>query len=433
MNILIKNISAVLPGKDGFSVQKADIFIQDDIIAGINTAPENFIPDRIIDRNENKLLIPGLINTHTHSYMSLFRNIADDLPFSEWLFGRIEPLEDKLTGEDAYWGALLSCTEMIRTGTTCFADMHMFKNHIVRAVHESKMRAVLGRGLVGSFENGTADDGGRLKESFEDIDYSRNGLGSNLISFFLAPHAIYTCSPEYLRYTADTAQENSLGIHIHLAESRSEFENCMKSHNMTPTELLSSLGVFRNHTLAAHCVYVTDSDIRILSEAGVSAATNPVSNMKLGNGFAPVVKLMNAGVNVSLGTDSAASNNSLNLFRELSMVTLIHKGINEDSTSVSAAEGFSMATKNGAEALGLKDLTGEIKTGMKADLVIMNIDTPGFNPRNNLISALSYSSGGSEAETVIINGEIVMEAGEMKTIDTERVYFEADRICSRII
>ena len=433
MNIEIKNISAVLPDNDGFSVQKADIFIQDDIIAGINAAPENFIPDRIFSRNENKLLIPGLINTHTHSYMSLFRNIADDLPFSEWLFDRIEPLEDKLTGEDAYWGALLSCTEMIKTGTTCFADMHMFKNHIVRAVHESKMRAVLGRGLVGSYENGAADDGGRLKESFEDIDYCRDSLGSDLISFFLAPHAVYTCSPEYLRHIADTAQENSLGIHIHLAESRSEFENCMKIHNMTPTELLSSLGVFRNHTLAAHCVYVTDSDIRLLSEAGVSAATNPVSNMKLGNGFAPVVKLMNAGVNVSLGTDSAASNNSLNLFREMGIVTLIHKGINEDSTSVSAAEGFCMATKNGAEALNLQNLTGAVKTGMKADLVIMNLDTPGFNPRNNLISALSYSSGGSEAETVIINGEIVMEAREMKTIDTERVYFEADRICSRII
>ena len=433
MNIEIKYIPAVLPIGNNIEIQTITVYIQNNIIAGINVKPDDFTDDKVFVNNEKKLLIPGLVNTHTHSYMSLFRNHADDLPFDEWFFKRILPLEDRLTGDDAYWGTMLSCIEMIGTGTTCFADMHMFPRRTIQAVHETGIRAVLARGLVGAYKDGKPDDGGRLREALEDIDFYKKQCNGGLITFFLAPHAIYTCEPEYLRYIAQAAQENDLGIHIHLSETQKEFDDCVRKHKMTPVELLESAGVFNVHTLAAHCVYVTENDINILCKHNVNVATNPVSNMKLGNGFAPITKLLSAGVNVSLGTDSAASNNSLNLFKELNALTLIHKGAEKNPTAINVKNGFKIATANGAKALSLDSLTGSIKIGMKADLAILNLDAPNFYPHNDIIAGLSYSATGTETETVIINGEVVMENREFKTIDTERVYYEVEQISNRLV
>ena len=431
MNIEIKNVFTVLSDEQNVTVEKTDVYIKNSEIVGVNEKPKEFLAEKTIDGKGKKLLIPGLINTHTHSYMSLFRNIADDLPFHDWLFKRIEPLENQLSSKDAYWGALLSCVEMIKSGTTCFADMHMFKNKIVNAVNESRIRAVLGRGLVGSYENGIVNDGDRVKEFIDDIEYYSDNFNDDLISFFLAPHAIYTCTPDYLRYISDIAEERKLGIQIHVSESKAEVDNCCEQFKMTPVELLDEIGLLQNHVLAAHCVHVNENDISILSKNNTNVATNPISNMKLGNGFAPISSMLEAGVNISLGTDSAASNNSLNLFRELNILTLIHKGINRDSTSISSTEGFCFATKNGAKSLKLENKIGCIKTGMKADLALLNLDTPSFSPHNNLLAALAYSVNGSEVETVIINGEIIMDNYDIKTIDVERVYFEVNRICEK--
>ena len=432
MKLEINKIPAVLPDGNSVTVKTVTVFVDGGKIAGIDSKPDGFIADRTFTGNCGKLLIPGLINTHTHSYMSLFRNHADDLPFEDWLFKRILPLEDKLTSEDAYWGALLSCAEMIKTGTTCFSDMHMFKHQILKAVNKSGMRAVLSRGLVGSFANNVLDDGSRIQDALEDISLYQTRFNDGLVTFFLAPHAVYTCDAGYLRYVAGAAKEHDLGIHIHVSETEREVSDCISKFGMTPVAFLDSLGIFDIHTAAAHCVYLTDSDINILSEKKVNALTNPISNMKLGNGFAPIPELLSKGINVSLGTDSAASNNSLNMFRELSFLTLIHKGDAKDPTKISAKEGFLIATKNGAKSLKLAGSTGSVAVGFNADLAVLNLDTPNFYPRNDILAGLSYSATGSEVETVIIGGKIVMENRELKTIDEERLYYEISRIADRI-
>lgn len=428
MGIFIKNILTVLPSNSGFNINNANIYIEKDAIAGVNSEPQGFVVDKVIDGN-NKLLMPGLINAHTHSYMSLFRNYADDLLFDDWLFKNILPLEDKLKSEDAYWGSMLGIIEMIKTGTTCFTDMYMFINETARAVDESGIRAVLSRGLVGAGNN---DDGKRrLNEAKEEISIW-NAKKNDRISFMLAPHAPYTCDPDYLKIVLNDARNLEIGLNIHLSESRNEFNQIKKQYNSTPVELLNALGLFEVNTLAAHCVYLTDSDIDILARNNVNVVTNPVSNLKLGNGSAPIQRMLEKNINICIGTDGAASNNSLNIFKELSFVTLIHKGINEDAQAISASEGFRFATTNAAKALGLNDKIGEIKVGMKADLVILDIDRPQFYPRNNLMSALAYSTNGSEVETVLVNGKIIMEKNEIKTIDTEKVYYNVEKISERL-
>ena len=403
-----------------------NIYIENDRITGIDEQPKGFVPAKVIE-GKDKLLIPGLINTHTHAYMSLFKNVADDLSFEDWLFNNVEPLEEKLMPEDAYVGAMLSMIEMIRTGTTCFIDMQMHINQTSKAAFDSGIRAVITRGLVG---NGH-DEGGarRLKEARDEMESFKD---TDRIRFMFGPHAPYSCDPDYLRIVADEAAKSGLGINIHLAESKFEIALINEKYGCTPIELAQKTGVFDNHTVAAHCVNLTERDIEILRDKKVNVAINPKSNMKLGNGFAPVKEMIDAGVNVTLGTDGSASNNSLNLFSEMNHAALIYKGNLQDPKAVSAKEIFDFVTVNGAKAVGMEGQLGEIKVNAKADLCILNTNTPGFRPKNNMISALSYSASGYEVEIVIVDGNILMEDKELKTIDEEKIYYEAEKICERI-
>ena len=422
MNILIRDILAVLPG----GAEVCSVYLGGGIIVSINTPPEGFVADRTIS-GSGKMLIPGLVNAHTHASMSLFRNCADDLLFNDWLFGRIMPLEDKLTGDDCYWGMKLSIMEMLRTGTTSFIDMYYFMDDLVRSADETGIRAVLSRGLQGS-----ADDpaGGemRLREALDAVERWK---GLDKISFMLAPHAPYTCDDGYQREVASEARRLGLPINTHLSESLAEIDTIKERYNCTPIELADKTGLLSDTTVAAHCVHITDNDIDILARRGVNVATNPVSNLKLANGVAPIPKLLKAGVRVALGTDSAASNNSLNMFRDLSVLAMVHKGVNHDALAVTAREGFYIATKNGSAAIGRGDM-GEIKPGNVADLAILDLDRPNMQPVNDPIAALAYSANGSEVETVIVGGCILMDNREFLTIDSERVYREVDRICERI-
>jgi 5-methylthioadenosine/S-adenosylhomocysteine deaminase len=247
----------------------------------------------------------------------------------------------------------------------------------------------------------------------------------------LAPHAPYTCDEGFQREVASEAKRQGLPINTHLSESLAEIETIREKYGCTPVELFDKTGLLADNTVAAHCVQLTDGDISILAERGVFAATNPVSNLKLANGVAPVPKMLKAGVKVALGTDGAASNNTQNMFRELAMLTLIHKGINHDAQAVSACEGFAIATKNGAMAMGRSDI-GEIKPGNIADLVILDLDRPNMQPTGNPISALAYSANGSEVETVIVGGKVLMDKNEFLTIDAEKVIYEVSRICERM-
>ncbi len=423
MGIIIKNTLAILPAEDGHAVGRHDLYVEGTDIVGIDEAPEGFVATEAID-GTRRLTIPGLINAHTHTYMSMMRNVADDLSFADWLFGTIEPIEDRLEPKDAYWASLLSQMEMIRSGTTCFNDQQMHIHQTTRAVRESGMRAVICRGLVGGEYDLTER---RIREALEERDAFAD---CDRLTFRLGPHAPYSCGPDYLRGVAEVARREGMGIHIHIAESQTESDNMWEQHHCTPVEYVRDAGIFEMPTIAAHCIRVSESDRAILAENGVSVVTNPASNMKLGNGFAPVPELVAAGINVCLGTDGAASNNAQNMFREMSLLALIHKGTHDTPQCISADEVLDMATHNGAAALGLP--TGSIEVGKKADLVLLDLDAPSLTPLNNAVAALSYSANGSEVDTVIIDGRIVLRNRELLTIDEERVRHEIARICQRL-
>ena len=426
MGIVLKNIQAILPGKEKDEVRETSIYIEGNKIAAIGEKPEGFSEDKVID-GKDKLVIPGLVNCHTHSYMAFMRNVADDLSFMDWLFGTIDPIEQQMTDEDTYWGACLAIIEMMKSGTTCFNDMQMNIHQTTRAVKESGMRAVICRGLVGSGN----DEAGqmRLAQAYEERDAAKD---CDRLTFLLGPHAPYTCDDGFMRIVSEEAKKNHMGIHVHLSESVSEIEQIQEKYGCTPIEMANNNGLFDVPAIAAHCVQVTDKDIDILKEKNVSVVTNPASNMKLGNGFAPIDKMLKKGVNVCLGTDGAASNNSLNMFHELSLLTLIHKGVNKTPQCVSAREGFRIANINGEKALGLEKEICSIEVGKKADLAILNLNTPSLTPRNNLIAGLSYSANGSEVETVIIDGKITMEDRKILTMDEELVYRKVNEIIIRM-
>lgn len=422
MNILIRDILAVLP--DG--VKTCSVAVENGVITAAGNIPAGFKADKTI-LGSGKMLIPGLVNAHTHAYMTVFRNCADDLKFNDWLFGRILPLEDKLTPEDCYWGSLLGIMEMLSTGTTCYNDMYIFTHASARAATDSGIRAVLSRGLTGGRDDVKGGQR-RLSEAFAEIEKWR---GKENLGFMLAPHAPYTCDDSYQAEVAAEAKRLGVGIHTHISESQTEMATVRDGYGCTPPELMDKTGLLTSQTTAAHCVYLNDSDIALLSARGVSVATNPVSNLKLANGVAPVPKMLKAGINVALGTDGAASNNTLNMFRDLGLLSVLHKGVTGDPQAVTAREAFEIATKNGAKALGLSGV-GEIRPGMKADLAVLDLDRPNVQPLNDPLAALCYSMNGSEVETVMVGGKILMENREFLTLDRDKVFYEVNAICERI-
>ncbi len=414
MNLLIKNV--LLP--EGDKPVGTDIYVSGDTIVSIGNAPTDFVADETID-GQGRIAMPAFVNAHTHAYMSVLRNAADDLPFMQWLFEGVMPKEDRLNNEQAYWGSLLACAEMIKRGCGTFCDMHLFPGASAKAAVESGMRAVVSRGLVGS-EGGQK----RLDEQFQEIE---EWSGHDNIKFMLAPHAIYTCDKEYLLKISGEAKRLGLGLNIHLSESKAEFSDCMRDNGCTPTEYCASLGLFENKTLAAHCVQLTENDISLLAKHGVSVASNPKSNLKLGNGIAPIYQLDQAGVNVCIGTDSAASNNALNMFSELNYMTLLHKGTNYDSTAIPAKKALDFATVNGAKALGFEKL-GKIEAGWKADIALLDTNVPQMKPIRNYYAAICYCCDGSETDTLIIGGKVVLKNKQLTTIDEEKLYYEVNKI-----
>lgn len=417
MGIVIKNVHLL----DEEKQIRRDVYIEGNRITGIDSMPEGFTADETID-GTHRLLMPGLVNAHTHAYMSVFRNYADDLPFAEWLFEKIDPLEGRMTPEQAYWGNLLSFMEMIRTGTTCFVDMQMFPRMAVKACADSGMRALITRGLVGSDRY---DEGGirRLNEAFDEMEYAKSEPDAP-VTFGLGPHAIYTCGEDMLRYVAEIAKEKDLMINIHLSETQQEYESCLKEHGATPVRYLKNLGMLDVPVILAHCVYLAEEDYEILQKPGVSVVTNPASNMKLGNGFAPVTRMLQKGINVCLGTDGASSNNALNMFRELGMLTLTQKGAEKDSLVMKAEETLQVAVENGYKAIRLEEQAGRVAEGCLADLILLDQEAPNFQPEHNWKAALVYSSTGYEVTDTIVNGKILMRDRELTTIDEERVRFE---------
>lgn len=429
MKYWIKNGSILLWNGNDFVVKEQDLFINGNKIEfiGKKNSDNTALSDYQVINAKSHLIMPGFVNSHTHVYMTFLKNSADDLPFDKWLYKKILPIEASLSKTDFYWSTMLGCMEMIRSGTTCYLDMHICENECARAAKDSGMRAFLGKCLVGNDLQGDCADS-FMRAIKEQTDYE-----SDLVKFVLSPHSVYLCSEELISQIAYEARKRGMLKHIHLSETDKEVLDCLNKTGKTPVEILADLGFLDNKTIAAHCVKVTDKDIEILKEKSVSVVTNPSSNAKLGNGIAPVRRMLDKGVNVCLGTDSAASNNTLNMIREMNILSLIHKAKDENAVAFSASNVLKTATINPAIALSSENEFGIIKEGACADLIFINLNSPSIFPNNNIISSLCYSANGSEIDSVMVNGVFLMRDGQFTNIDSEQVYFEVERIAKRLL
>jgi 5-methylthioadenosine/S-adenosylhomocysteine deaminase len=430
MKYVFKNAMVLTMNNNTEVLKSCDVLIENDIISGIgNLNNEQIQGARIIDAS-GKLLMPGLINGHCHVPMTLLRNYADDMSLQTWLFEHIFPTEEKLIGDDIYYGSLLGIMELIASGTTCFIDMYDHMNDLAKAVEESGIRAHLSRGMINTSDGPDFSDDARLNET---IDFYKkwNGAANGRITGAFAPHAIYTCSPAYIKAISEAAKKYEAPIHVHLDETLVEHEDCLKKYGKTPTQHLYDLGIFEHKTVAAHCVWITEEDIKIMVDNNVTMTHNPSSNLKLASGIAPVPNALRRGVNVILGTDGASSNNNLNMFEEINLAALIHKGVNQNPLLINAAEALRMATVNGAAALGMDNL-GVIKEGAKADVILIDMDKPHLMPVHNVISALAYSVQGADVCLTMVDGAILYENGEFKTIDKEKVSYGIKKSYERL-
>jgi len=383
--------------------------------------------DKVIDAG-GKAVLPGLINTHTHAAMSLFRGYADDLPLKQWLEEKIWPIEARLTAEDVYWGSLLAIAEMLLSGTTTFSDMYFHMPSVARAVDETGIRAVLAYGM-------TALGPDPEKELSRGVSFARefNGGADGRIITALGPHAPYTCPPDFIQKVIQAAGESGSLVHIHLAETLGEVEDMVRTYGKRPVELMAELGLFQVPVLAAHCVHLSQKEITLLYEGQAAVAHNPESNMKLASGIAPVPDLLARGVTVGLGTDGAASNNDLSLWGEMRSAALVHKVNTLDPTAISAYQALKMATSLGARALGLGDRLGTIQPGKKADLVMVDLDRPHLYPHHDLIAHLVYSARPEDVDTVIIDGRMVVENKRLLVMDLAEVENEVETRAKRLV
>lgn len=426
MSILIKNTTLITMNKEKDILKEVDILIEGNKIKyiGQNCNEE---ADKIIDASEF-ITMPGLINTHTHIPMSLFRNYADDLPFWEWLYERILPLEVNLEAEHVYWGSMLSMAEMIRSGITSFSDMYFFVESIAKATKQTGMRGFLSLSVTDG-EDSREESLRETKQTIETLDGTANGR----ITVRIAPHAPYSCSDEFLKNLVELSNTYDKGINIHVAESEQEMKESFERYGMSPVERLNELGVLKKSTIAVHCVNLSDDDIDLLKQTETSVSNNPGSNLKLGNGFARVDDLLKKGVNVALGTDGAASNNNLNMFEEITLASLINKGVTKDPQSVSAQKSLEMATIDGARALGVESELGSVEVGKKADIILIDTNKPHFYPRHNEVSSLVYSAQASDVDTVIVDGVVLMEKRELLTINLTETLKTSEKMAKDLL
>jgi len=418
MDIIIKNgMVLTMDGED--SVHNDGVVgVKGDTIAHVGSNDQSPLrAETIIDANGG-LILPGLVNAHTHAAMTLFRGLADDIPLMEWLENYIFPVESRMDGHFVRTGTLLACAEMILSGTTTFCDMYLFEEHAAMAAHEAGMRCLVGEVLYdfpspnyGKMENGLKYSESLIKRWRDDP----------LVSVAVEPHSLFTCSPDLLCAADALARDYGVPLVIHVAETAAEVSLVKEKYGNTPVRHLKSLGLLGPHLIADHCVHIEPSDIKTLSNHGVKVVHNPESNMKLASGIAPVPQMLAEGLTVGLGTDGCASNNNLDLFAEMDMAAKLHKVHAMDPTAIDALTVLRMATVWGARALGMDRLIGSLEIGKKADIIVVDIDKPHLTPIYNPFSHLVYAAKGNDVTHVIINGRLVMEERKLLTLDLEEI------------
>lgn len=414
-DLLITNGTVVtMDGKDSV-IENGAVAVIGENIAAVGKANDlpGFIAPKIIDA-KGGIIMPGLINTHTHASMTMFRGLADDLPLMTWLNDHIFPAEADLTAEKVYDGALLACAEMIMSGTTCFCDMYLFEDYVAQAAKAAGMRAVVGEVLF----DFPSPNYGSIENGFLYTEMLARKYGTDpLINIAVEPHSPYLCAPDLLKKAFMLAENNDLLLVIHLSETRSEVSRIKEKYGFTPAGFLANLGILSSRLLACHCVHLTEDDIELLGKHGVKVAHNPESNMKLASGIAPVSRLLKKGICVGIGTDGCASNNNLDLFHEMSMAAKLGKIAANDPAATDAKSVLRMATAGGAKALGLSGITGSLETGKKADIIVLDTRKPHLTPFYSPVSSLVYAARGSDVTASVINGRVVMEERRLLTID----------------
>ncbi len=420
--ILIKNTTIVTQNPKRQIIKKGGLAIAHNLIKDIGLTgrlEKKYRKEtkKVID-GQGKVVMPGLINTHGHLAMTLLRGYADDMNLEEWWLKHVYPVESKFGRKEVYWGSLLAILEMIKSGTTCFTDFYYEHNQVARAAQEVGMHGFLGCAIldIPTFYYKTPDYA--LKQTESIIKEFKN---NDLVGVVLAPHMFQTTSLDTYKKSKKLADKYDLVLTTHAAESKAEIGFSLKKYKARPIEALNKAGILDKRTLLAHGCWLAKKEIKILAETNTSVVHCPVSNMKLASGIMPLPELLEVKVNVSLGTDGSCSNNNLDMFEEMKVAALLHKVNKLDPTIIKAQTILDIATINGARALNMEKEIGSLEKGKRADLIILDFKQPHLIPRHNLISHLVYSAQGSDVETAIINGKIVMEKRKIKKINENRV------------
>ncbi len=429
--MLIKNTTVVTMDGDNRILKDVDVLVKDGRIAemGKDLQAGDDTRERVIS-GEGKILMPGLINMHSHIGMSLFRNFGNDVDLQTWLEEYIWPRETLLTRDDIMKGSALNIVEMLLSGTTTFVDMYYEMDGVAEVVEKMGIRARLSRGMTGP------DDGTRIREQ-RDLYEKWQGKDNDRITVMTGPHAVYTNNRESLADQKALGDELGMGYHIHISETKREVDECKEEYGMSPVEFFDELGMLSETTIAAHTVWIDDKDIDILAKRKVNCVFNPASNMKLASGFMPLRKLKDKGVNVCLGTDGASSNNKQDMFREMFLGAMIQKGNSLNPVEVTAREMLRMATINGAHALGMDKEIGSIELGKKADFILVDFNNAHHTPYpEDIEAALVYSTSGRDVVLTVVDGQVLTEGGrylpQVKEDTEEKIRQEAEEVWTKL-
>jgi len=431
-DIVIKGGTLITMVDGEAPVDSASVLIRKDRILDITSAVKYPYPEKteIIDA-QNCVIMPGLVNAHSHTAMTIFRGYADDLPLKDWLYEKIFPAEAlHLNPENVYWGSLLGCLEMIASGTTSFIDGYFFQDDTVKAVHKSGLRAIIAQGIIDYPAPGVPDP---EKNLFTGRAFIERWLNfSDLIIPGLFCHSPVTCSAETLKGAMEISMEYSLPIQIHLSETAGEVEEILKKTGKRPVQYLKDLGLLRDDLIAAHSIHLNNEEIDLLSLGGVGVVHVPESNMKLSSGVARIPEMLSMGITVGIGTDGCASNNNLDIFKEMDSAAKLGKVFTHDPVNMEAGTVVRMATSWGARIMGLGNETGTIEKGKKADIIVVDMNSPHLVPLYNPFSSIVYSASGSDVKDVIVNGKILMKGRKFQTLDQEEIMDRVKAISLKI-